>query len=127
MLKKIMAGALMAAGVSVAFGAYASPTDTAIDWRMDAFVGVYRHQADGNVSINFKSTPSSTTFINSFPGSGGTDICGGTTTLILNSGLPGFQDIVRSISAAGISGKKVKIGYDEYSGVCYLKEFTVFM
>ncbi|WP_437692656.1 hypothetical protein [Sorangium sp. So ce176] len=126
MLKKIMTGGLMAAALSVAFGAYASPTDTVIEWRIDAYVASYRHQPDGNVVIKFKSSPTSTAIINAFPGNGVADICGGVERLVLSSGLPGFQDMVRSISTAAVAGKQVKIGYDAYSGDCYLKEFLVY-
>jgi hypothetical protein len=116
--------ALVVSGLLGAAVAHATPTDSAFPWSLGGLrVAELAQGSDNEVYVKFKNGDG--TIRKLWPNSAGTDLCGGTDTLRLARARTNFQNIVETLTAAGLAGRNVWVAYEPTSGVCYVKSVSV--
>jgi hypothetical protein len=118
-----VASALVLSGMLGAV-AHATPTDTAFTWSMNGLRTAELTQgSDNDVYVKFKNPDGA---IRKFwPNSAGVDICAGSDTLRLARGRGNFKEIVDTLTAAGLAGRSLWVGYEPVAGTCYIKTVSV--
>lgn len=105
---------------------YATPTDSTFPWSLGNLrVADVQQRSDNEVQVRFRDANGA--LRTNWHNSAGTDICGGTDSLLLARARTNFKEIVDALNTAGLAGRPVWVAYEPYNGKCYIKAVSVMM
>ncbi|XXX74008.1 hypothetical protein WMF30_40815 [Sorangium sp. So ce134] len=103
----------------------ATAIDSAFTWSItEIIVGDVGAGSDNDIYVTFRNMDGSQHV--GFWNSAGTEICNNNPTLRLSRARTNFKEMLEVLNVAGLSGKKVWVGYEPVGGQCYLKTVSVF-